>query len=324
MSEEDRALNRELGSFGLEPPKIYKSGREEYDYSQTDPDFLNLRSFSNERRDSRSGAQRQREREGSSRKGERAPKKTNTRKKSKLRRKIIFYGALGVSLAALVVVLSLTVLFKIHNITVTGNEVYSQKEIMAVLPVEKEENLFLVDKKGAAQKVKENLPYVYEVKIKRKLPSTIAVTITETPQVYCVLNGDKSYTYLDDTFKVLEDHGGSVPEGAIVINDVKLKTAIKGQKAAFAGKKTAKNLKKLTDVIKKMELTDITAISTKDVNNNYLVYQGRLTFKLGNLDNLERKIYAALTATEKLNESNPEAKGTMTASNDKQIYFTAE
>jgi hypothetical protein len=53
-----------------------------------------------------------------------------------------------------------------------------------------------------------------------------------------------------------------------------------------------------------------------------MVYDGRITYKFGTTENLENKIYSALTATEKLNESNPNAKGEMTVTDVKQIYFT--
>ena len=251
-------------------------------------------------------------------------RKRNERKISKIKRKIIFYGALSLSIIAIVVALSLTVLFKINTISIKGNEVYSQKEISAVLPIEKEANLFLIDKDRAEEKVIENLPYIYSVDIKRKLPSTVVVTITETPQVYCISNADKSYTYLDDTFKVLEEHGLSKPEGAIEIKNAKLKSGIKGQRAQFADKKLAKNIRGLTDLVKKTSVEKVSAIYSKDINNNYIEYDSRITIKLGTLDNAEKKLYAALAATEKLNETNPQAKGEITATDDKQVYFTAK
>ena len=320
-SDEDRALNRELGNFGLEPPKIYKpSQRSEGSYSSGDSEFGDLPSFSRRReQDERDRSSRAND---SRRRRDAKPEK-DKRKISKIKRKVILYCALTLSIAALVIALSLTVLFKIHNINIKGNEVYSQKEIQAILPIEKENNLFLIDKKRAQEKLEENLPYIYNVDIKRKIPSTVEVIITETPQVYCILNGDNTYTYLDGKFKVLEDNGGSRPEGSILIKDVKLKSNVVGQKAVFTDKKAAKNLKSLADTVTKLSLDKITAIYTKDINNNYMEYDSRITFKLGTLDNLEKKVYSALTATQKLDETNPGAKGTMTIKDDKQVYFTA-
>ncbi len=322
VSEEDRALNRQLGNFGLEPPKIYRSSERSPSFSD-DSEFGDLPSFS--RREEERRERRPREAQGRSSERRRAPaerKKKNTRKMSKLRRNIIFYSALTIAITAIVVVLSLTVLFKIHTVNVTGNVVYSAKEVLTVLPIQQEENLFLINKEKAAEKLEENLPYIYSVEIKRKLPSTVVVRITETPQVYYVVNEDKSYAYLDDNFKVLEPHGSAIPEGSIEIKKAKLKLSVVGKTAEFTNGKITDNLKKLAKSVDALALDKITAIYSEDINNNYIIYDKRITFKLGTTDNLEKKIYSALTATEKLNETNPNAKGEMTATDDKQIYFT--
>ena len=132
-SDGDRALNRELGNFGLEPPKIYKSNQrnnsEKYDL---DPEFSDLPSFSSQRRADNSRSQRSRSnaRERIRPSDNANGRKRNERKISKIKRKIIFYGALSLSIIAIVVALSLTVLFKINTISIQGNEVYSQKEII--------------------------------------------------------------------------------------------------------------------------------------------------------------------------------------------------
>ena len=322
MSDEDRALNRELGNFGLEPPKIYKSGSNSFTSGSSE--FDDLPSFSRRREGEgerpRSSSSRN---QSTQRRRPSAPKKKKDKRKiSKLRRNIIFYSALSVAIAAIVIVLSLTVLFKIHNIDVKGNVVYSSKEVLAVLPIQEEDNLFLIDKDKSAEKLEENLPYIYSVEFKRKLPSTVVVKITETPQVYYIENADKSYSYLDDTFKVLEPHGSAIPEGAIEIKKAKLKVSVSGKPAEFEKEKIYDNLMTLAKTVKELELDKITAIYSDDINNNYMVYDNRITYKLGTLDNLERKVYAALTATQKLDETNPNAKGEMTASNDKQVYFT--
>lgn len=310
-TSEDMALNRQIGSFGLEPPKIYRNNS-----------GGSLDSFN--RPSKRNGERREVRRPEPRTPQERVSKQNADRKKSKLKRKIIFYFAVALSIAALVLVLSLTVLFKIHTITITGNQVYNQKEIITVLPISENENLFLTNTKSAEKKLEESLPYIYNAEIKRKLPSTVVVKITETPKVYCVNNGDKTYTYLDDTFKVLETNGAKMPTGGIEIKKAKLTSKILGQKAEFENKKIKENLQTLASAVSKLNIDKITAIYSDDINNNYIEYDKRIKIKLGTLDNLDKKIYAAMSAIDKLNGSNPNAKGTITATNDKQIYFTTK
>lgn len=71
-----------------------------------------------------------------------------------------------------------------------------------------------------------------------------------------------------------------------------------------------------------MSLDKITELYSTGVGNNYIVYDGRITIKLGKLDGAEDKLYAALTALDKLNTTSPNAHGEINAFSDKQIYFT--
>ena len=295
----------DLGNWGLEPPKIYKNNQKTNNTSSVQKNNQRKRSVN-----SKKTIQQQRLDEN------------KRRKQKKITRKIILYCSLAIAVAAVIVFLSLTVFFKIQTISISGNEIYSKKEISAVLPIEKEKNLFLADTKSAEAKLEENLPYIYEADIERKFPSTIRVDILETPQIYALKNEDKTYTLLDDNFKVLEVNAKKKPKKSITIKKAKLKTAVSGQKAQFADKKAEENLSKLIKAVKDMKLDKISALYSVDINNNYIVYDGRITIKLGEADKLENKINSALAAIEKIEEQNPQAEGELTVGSGKQIYFT--
>lgn len=71
-----------------------------------------------------------------------------------------------------------------------------------------------------------------------------------------------------------------------------------------------------------LKLKKITAVYSESLVSNYVVYDNRITIKIGETNGIQDKIFTALTAIEKLNDSNPGAEGTLTATNSKQIYFT--
>ena len=219
-------------------------------------------------------------------------------------------------------ILSLTVLFKIQTVEISGNKIYTKQQISAVLPIEKEKNLFLADTSSAKEKLEENLPYIYNAQIKRKLPSTIIVNIEETPQVYALKTQDKTYTLFDDEFKVLETAVQKKPKKTILIKKAAIKEAIPGREAQFTNEKIKNNLKTLIDEQKRLKLDKITELYSVDINNNYMVYDSRITIKLGTCEGLENKIYSALAAIEKLEAQNPQAQGVLNVSTGKQIYFT--
>ncbi len=300
---ESQELDSALSAFGIDPPKRYRRTEQEPPSGST---------VSRKREVMPKTRQQQHE------------EQNKKRKKNKLKRKIFACIALTLGIIAVIVILSLTVLFKIEHITIEGNERYTEDEIAAVLPIGEQDNLFLADTEKASAKLEENLPYIYEAVITRKLPSTLQVLITETPTVYAIQTEEAVYTLVDDTFKVLENGVTELPENAVTITNAAINTTVVGQTIVLGDEKMLVNLKEMTAIIRDDQLAEITSISSVDINNNYMVYDNRITFKLGSIDNLETKVFTALTAVEKLNESNAQVKGVMTVTGDKQTYFTAE
>ena len=84
-------------------------------------------------------------------------------------------------LLALVVALTAgaTVFFRVEQVVVTGNHRYTQEEIVSVTGIEKGNNLYGWNKFSIAQRLRETLPYIGEVSIRRALPSTVIITVVE-------------------------------------------------------------------------------------------------------------------------------------------------
>lgn len=315
-----KPLNDELGSFNLEPPKIYRKEQEKrltYKQDNSRSKNTNGKKTSSKGKNKKGTSVKQNKTTQQKRKEE-----NQKRKKKILLRKILFSVGVVLLILAVFVVLSLTVLFKIDTITITGNSKYTTQQIESVLPIEKNKNLFLTDTSSAEEKLESSLPYIYNAEIDRKLPSTITVKVTETDNIYAIKNKDKTYLLLDNNLKVLESASAKKPKNAVDIKKATVSNAVEGNTAEFTDKQVSKDLLALTDAINKLELTEATAIYSDDINNNFIVYENRIVFKLGSCDDLENKLYSALAAVEKLNETNPQAEGEMTVTGDKQVYFT--
>ena len=303
-ARDSRHAKSELDAYGLEPPKIYSKNQ------RLPEEKKPVKQPKKNKQQPPKTIQQQR------------TQQNKKRKQKKIARKAILSGVLVLCVAAVIFVLSITVLFRTQTITIKGNEIYSTKEISAVLPSQKNKNMFLTDTKAAEEKLEENLPYIYDAQIKRKLPSTMLVNIIETPQIYAIKNQQKTYTMLDDNFKVIEANAAKKPNKAVVIKKAALVTAVPGREAEFTNKKVKESLSELIEGAKKVKLEKMTEIYSVDINNNYIVYDSRITIKLGSTDNLENKLYSALAAIEKLDDQNPQAKGELTVGTGKQIYFT--
>lgn len=309
-TDELKSLGSELGTFGLEPPKIYRPEQKEKIHAAGKKTVEKVKRIPKKQKKQKKELTRKE-----------LAKKRQQKKKLRLALSIV---AVVLALAIVILILSLTVFFKIDTITIKGNEKYTNKQITAVLPIEKEKNLFVCDTDKAAEKLEKNLPYIYSVDIKRKLPSTIIVNITEPQTVYSIKNKDKTYTLLDDNFKVLEANIKKLPKKTVVIDKIALSKSVPGETAEFTNKKAFDNLKALTDIVKTLNIKNITSIYSVDVNNNYLVYDGRIVIKIGSIDDIENKMYSALATIDKLSETNPQAVGELTSMGGKQVYFTEQ
>lgn len=108
------------------------------------------------------------------------------RRSSRSRKRRRSRGRLGplfklLCLLALVVALTAgaTVFFRVEQVVVTGNSRYTQEEIVEVTGIEQGDNLYGWNKFAIAQRLRQTLPYIGEVTIRRALPSTILITVVE-------------------------------------------------------------------------------------------------------------------------------------------------
>ena len=311
-------LNSELGSFGLEPPKHYRQERASNQaYKQREYDNPAAHKTPKKRNTSKPEPQLTKEQ-----------KMKRHKKKRRLKKKFrIIFSVLALVLALIVImtVLSFTVLFKTENIEISGSTTYTNEQISSVLPIEKNKSLLLINKSSVSDKLISNLPYIYSVDIKQKLPSTVIVTVNEPSFLYYVKNNDNTYTYFDDTFKVVKINAESPPDkNGIEVQKIALSNPVEGEKAVLTDDSTKNDLSALMAVIDSTYMTEATALYSDGDNENYIVYENRITIKLGDTKNLEDKLYAALASVEKLNTSNPEANGLLTSTGGKQIYFTEQ
>ena len=129
-------------------------------------------------------------------------KKTKDARYSK-RRKGLFFALLATLLIAVSVVGACTVFFQVETVTVTGNERYSEQQILDVASVEMGANMILTPSEQIAQRIYDGLPYIHEVQVHKRFPTTIRLEITEC-QPAAVITGAASAWLVDANGKLLE------------------------------------------------------------------------------------------------------------------------
>ena len=233
-------------------------------------------------------------------------------KKKKAILKIVKVLTLIIVIIGVSIYVALSPLFNIKEINVTGNSKLSKEEIISLSELKTDENTFKVSKKNIKNKVKANA-YIENVKIQRKIPNKIEITIEERKRDYNVefLNG---YAYINNQGYILE------------IAEQKLELpVIKGistpQEQIVEGNRLDdEDLEKLETVIQIMNICknyDLdTKISSIDITNksNYIINmdEEKKTIQLGNDSNLRNKIlYVPAILTE-----NKEKEGTIYLNGD--------
>lgn len=137
------------------------------------------------------------------------------------------------------VILSLTVFFKIESISASGSSKYSAEEIIAASGIKKGDNLFVSSVND--EKLKRKLPYIEKITVKRSLPATFTIKVTDAEEYVCYLSGNKYYP-VSRSGRVLSKTDEK-PEGIPEISAGGLTLKV-GQKACLCQGKNRKYIKR--------------------------------------------------------------------------------
>lgn len=140
--------------------------------------------------------------------------KTKRRNRRK-RKKAVLLAFLCLVAAGLLFGLSVTVFFPIKHIQVAGSIFYSEEEILAATKLTEKDNLILVNDEKILTNVQSSLPFVDNIKLKRKFPDTLKITVVDASELLCYKINETFYS-VDKKGRVLKEYTGQ-PEGLIYV-----------------------------------------------------------------------------------------------------------
>lgn len=143
------------------------------------------------------------------------------------------YKLLAFVLICTAVALALTLFFRIRTITVTGNDRYSADEVIAAAQVAQGDNLFLLNKYNAAERIRTALPYVETVQFRRALPDGLSIIITECTDPAAVTQEGVAYL-LCDTGSVVDAVTPAKAKDRLQLKGLQLTEPAVGSPAAAA------------------------------------------------------------------------------------------
>ena len=243
-------------------------------------------------------------------------------KRSRQRRSGALFKVLAVLITAVAILLAMSVFFKISRIDVAGAESYSAEEIVKASGIEIGENLFFVDRFGAAARVFAALPYIDSVTVTRQLPNHILITVTESSAVAAVDYEGQLYA-VNHNGKVISAVDASEAESLIRVTGIELKEPEPGAQLV-AVKADAGKLDTLIALLQEMFARSITQevqdIDLSDATNPAFTYLERFTVRVGANENIGYKLGMLMSAVEQLSDYE---SGTIDLSvDDKRAYFS--
>ena len=194
-----------------------------------------------------------------------------------------FYIILSLFIVAGAIYLCLNLFFNIEKITVTGNTIYDESEIIKTSGIGKGDNLFKIDTEYAEDKLYSVYNYIEAAEVKRSFPNGVKIMITEAVPFAAVEEAD-GYTLISTGGKVLERSLDEVPYGKITVRG--FSTVTNTEEDA----KRIKLLQDIMDVMQKFGMKKYNLIDLTDTLEITMIYNDRVRVELGNELELEYKL----------------------------------
>ena len=264
----------------------------------------------------RRSAKRSKARQEEAKKSEKRPTVTYTDPAPFNWRKLLLQ--LGVVAAlVLAIFLGISVFFRVEHVVVYGNDAYSAWTIQEASGIENGENLLTFGSVRACGKIRTNLPYVDTVRIGIKLPDTVNIYIKEFDVVYAIKSGAGEWWLMTSAGKVIEKIDSGIANSYTKVLGVELESPAVGADAKaveqlipVTQETTAEGETQSTEpvftitgadrlraallILDALEVNDIVgeaaSINVQSLNSLELMYGTRYQVKLGDSNDMEKKI----------------------------------
>lgn len=130
-------------------------------------------------------------------------KKSKKKKKKINTNKLILVLMLALMMTVGVAVFLKSNIFDLQEVTVKGNKELKSEDVISELDIIRNKNIFSYDSKSIKSTLIQN-PYIEDVNIKLKLPSTMIISIKEITPV-ALLKDDNNYCYISSKGEKIVD-----------------------------------------------------------------------------------------------------------------------
>lgn len=213
----------------------------------------------------------------------------------------------GIFLAvSIVFILFFTIFFKITEIQIVNDGVYSDSEILEKSDIKTGSNLLLVDKKKVDAKLRTELPYIEKAEIKKQLPDKLMLSLTYAEAAMAVDTGG-GYVLMNSSGKVLEDDSKVLPQSAAIVNGLLISSAEPGKTIEFKAEDATKSLIALSESLKTNGIENVTAYNIKSIADVRITVDCRIEILLGGFTGSDEKLSFGSEVIKKISEKDNES-----------------
>ena len=244
------------------------------------------------------------------------------RKRERAKRRLFGAFFLLLILLSAVIIILKTPLFSVKTLTVEGNTLVDSEKISAASGLGEGESIFN-HTSSYSKKAIEALPYISEATVKKKLPSTVTISVSELTGEF-LLELDTGNFVIDKNGKSIKEAEGddlALPKikgctgGAFSI----------GRPVVLADENATKTLLRCLKSIDEYGFTNITELDLSDEYNIVMVLSGSLKIKIGSLGSDDELSYKMAYIREVLGKLPENMRGVIDASNpDSGVSYRSE
>ena len=246
------------------------------------------------------------------------------RKRSKYKRRrtrgrfAFLYKALTFLVICGAIAVALAFFFKVETIVVTGNARYSEQQIVEASGLHIGDNMFLLNKFDAAERIRSELPYVEAVRISRQLPDTLHIVITESASTMAVEQNGRLWLFCNNG-KLVEDVPADKKTKCTRVTGLTLKDPQPGRIIEGEDEAVCQQLLELMELLNAKEmLTQVQAIHLEDPSVITLRYKKAFDVQIPWHADFDYKLNYLAAVIEKLEENE---KGTIVLTQDGEARF---
>jgi hypothetical protein len=254
------------------------------------------------------------------------------RKRRRRGRQRLHFILLALFLVGLVLILSLTVFFKIEAVYVLGTDKYDPELIAADSGILIGDNLLRIDREDVAARIMEKYPYIASVEVQRRFPPAVEITLTQSVPDGAVRIGDE-VALITAEGKVLERGKILIPESVPLVIGVTVDgpgepeegeaeedaPIVRTEPGGYLPETESEKLGMLRNLLTAIEETGFTSITNVDLSdrlNIQIIFENRVLLKLGVEADLAYKLQYVRGVLETLAKEEPgqDTRGTLDVS----------